>query len=82
MANQEAGRLQLLFEEKPSAERRAQLKANGFRLAPKAGVWQRLLNRQAISAAGRIEFIRPLSGKTPLELQPKARKKPEKSMER
>lgn len=82
VANQEAGRLQLLFEEKPSAERRAQLKANGFRLAPKAGVWQRLLNRQAISAAGRIEFIRPLSGKTPLELQPKARKKPEKSMER
>lgn len=80
LANQDAGRLQLLFEEKPSAEHRAQLKANGFRWAPKAGVWQRLLNRQAIYAAGRIEFIRPLSGQTPQELQPKV--KLEKSMER
>ena len=71
-------RLQLLFEEKPSAEHRAQLKANGFRWAPKAGVWQRLLNRQAIYAAGRIEFIRPLSGQTPQELQPKAGQQKEK----
>ncbi len=84
VTNQDAGRLQLLFEEKPSAEHRAQLKANGFRWAPKAGVWQRLLNRQAISAAGRIEFIRPLSGKTPCELQPKAGalKEKQKAMER
>lgn len=82
VANQDAGRLQLVFEEKPSDEHRAQLKANGFRWAPKAGVWQRLLNRQAIYAAGRVEFIRPLSGKTPSELQPKVCKKPEKSMQR
>ena len=82
VANQDAGRLQLIFEEKPSDEHRAQLKANGFRWAPKAGVWQRLLNRQAIYAAGRMEFIRPLSGKTPSELQPKAGKKPERPMQR
>lgn len=82
VANQDAGRLQLLFEEKPSAEHRAQLKANGFRWAPKEGAWQRLLNRQAVYAAERMEFIRPLSGQTPSELQPKAEKKPERSMER
>lgn len=78
VANQDAGRLQLLFEEKPSPEHRAQLKANGFRWAPKAGVWQRMLNRQAIYAAGRIGFIRPLSGQAPQELQPKPEKQPEK----
>lgn len=82
VANQDAGRLQLLFEEKPSAEHRAQLKANGFRWAPKAEVWQRMLNRQAISAAGRIDFLRPISGQTPQELQPKAEKRTGKSMER
>lgn len=84
VANQDVGRLQLLFEEKPSAEHRAQLKANGFRWAPKAGVWQRLLNRQAIYAAGRMDFIRPLSGQTPQELQPKAgqQKEKQKAMER
>lgn len=84
MVNQEAGRLQLVFGEKPSPEHRAQLKANGFRWAPKAGVWQRLLNRQAIQAAGRMEFVRPLSGQTPQELQPNAGKQVEKqkSMQR
>ena len=84
VVNQEAGRLQLVFGEKPSPEHRAQLKANGFRWAPKAGVWQRLLNRQAIQAAGRMEFVRPLSGQTPQELQPNAGKQVEKqkSMQR
>lgn len=82
VANQDAGRLQLLFDEKPSDEHRAQLKANGFRWAPKEGAWQRLLNRQAVYAAERMEFLRPLSGRTPSELQPKAEKKPEQSMQR
>lgn len=84
VANQDAGRLQLLFDEKPSAEHRAQLKANGFRWAPKAEAWQRLLNKQAIYAAERIGFLRPLSGQTPSELQPKTgmESKKEKSMQR
>ena len=84
VANQDAGRLQLVFDEKPSAEHCAQLKANGFRWAPKTAVWQRLLNRQAIYAAERIGFLRPLSGQTPSELQPKAGMEPkkEKSMQR
>ena len=75
VANLEANRLQLFFEEKPAPEQRAELKHQGFRWAPKAGVWQRQLNKQAICAAGRIAFIKPLSGQTPQELQPKAEKK-------
>lgn len=75
VANLEMNRLQLIFAEKPAPEQRAELKHQGFRWAPKAGVWQRQLNQQAISAAGRIAFIRPLSGQTPQELQPKEGKK-------
>lgn len=75
VANQEANRLQLFFEEKPSAEQRAELKHQGFRWAPNAEAWQRQLNQQAISAAGRIAFVKPLSGRTVQELQPKAEKK-------
>ena len=75
VANQEANRLQLFFEEKPSAEQRAELKHQGFRWAPNAEAWQRQLNQQAISAAGRIAFVKPLSGRTVQELQPKAEKR-------
>lgn len=52
------------------------------RVTPKEGAWQRLLNRQAVYAAERMEFLRPLSGQTPSELQPKAEKKLERSMQR
>lgn len=75
VANLEANRLQLFFEGKPSPEQRAELKHQGFRWAPKAGAWQRQLNQQAVNAAGRVAFIKPLSGQTPQELQPKALKK-------
>ena len=82
--NQEAGRLQLFFEEKPSPKQRAQLKQNGFRWAPKAGAWQRLLNQQAVTAAGRMDFVCPISGQKPQDLQPRAEKLLEKkpSMQR
>lgn len=62
VANQEMNRLQLIFEGKPSAEERQILRRNGFKWAPSASAWQRQLNQQAIVAAGRIDFIRPLSG--------------------
>lgn len=75
VANQEANRLQLFFEEKPSAEQRAELRHQGFVWAPKECAWQRQLNRQAVLAAGRLPFVKPLCGKTPLELQPKTEKK-------
>lgn len=49
--NREANRLQIHFDEKPSAEVRAALKGKGFRWASSAGVWQRQLNNDAIWAA-------------------------------
>lgn len=75
VANQEANRLQLFFEEKPSAEQRAELRHQGFVWAPKECAWQRQLNRQAVLAAGRLPLVKPLCGKAPLELQPKTEKK-------
>ena len=51
--NVEIMRLQLLFEDVPSAEVRALLKQNGFRYAPSSHAWQRQLTdnaRRALSA--------------------------------
>lgn len=64
-------RLQLIFEEKPTSEQRAILKQNGFKFAPKATAWQRPLDYKTMAAANRIDFIKPLDGKTPMDLQPK-----------
>ena len=52
--NKEEMRLQLVFEGKPEAATREILKANGFRWAPSAGVWQRLLNGNAEYSLRRI----------------------------
>ncbi len=76
VANQEENRLQLFFEEKPSAEQRHELRRSGFQWAPRTGAWQRLLNDNAISAAGRLPFLMPLSGKTVRQLQPGAGRTP------
>lgn len=70
-ANQEENRLQIFFDQKPDEDVRAALKANGFRWAPGAGAWQRQLNDNAIGAADRIPYIRPVSGEKPSELQRK-----------
>ena len=75
--NEDKNRLQLLFDEKPSDEQRATLKANGFRWAPSDKAWQRQLNQNAFYAANRIDFIKPENGEKPTDLQPKARKKTE-----
>lgn len=77
VANQEENRLQLLFDEKPSEEQRSTLKGWGFRWSPSNKAWQRQLNSNAIYAAGQIDFIRPLDGRTPRELQPKPKHKDE-----
>ena len=52
--NNEINRLQLVFDGKPSAEVRAQLKANGFRWSPTQGAWQRQNTPNAERAANRI----------------------------
>lgn len=72
IANEDMCRLQILFDEKPDEQKRAALKANGFRWAPSEGAWQRQLNDNAIYAAGRLDFIKPENGQTPRQLQPKA----------
>lgn len=77
VANQDENRLQLLFDEKPSEEQRSELKGWGFRWSPSNKAWQRQLNSNAIYAAGQIDFIRPLDGRTPRELQPKPKHKDE-----
>ena len=46
--NEEMNRLQLLFDEKPSDEKRAILKSRGFRWSPKNQVWQRQLTKNAL----------------------------------
>jgi hypothetical protein len=71
-ANSELNRLQLFFDEKPNEKERSLLKANGFKWAPSQGAWQRQLNDNAIYAAGRLDFLRPLDGRSVREHQPKA----------
>lgn len=72
-ANREDNRLQIFFEEKPDEKTRETLKENGFRWSPKAGAWQRQLNDNAIYVADRLSCIRPISGKSPAEIQKEAR---------
>jgi len=52
--NFEENRLQIVFDGKPSAEVRADLKGNGFRWAPSQEAWQRQLNNGARYAATRF----------------------------
>lgn len=77
-ANKEYNRLQLFFEEKPSLEQRGALRRAGFHWADSVGAWQRQLNSNAIRAAGNLDFLKPLDGRTPMELQPAGKGKPAK----
>jgi len=52
--NFEENRLQIVFDGKPSAEVRSELKGNGFRWAPSQEAWQRQLNNGARYAAKRF----------------------------
>ena len=74
-ANTDMNRLQLFFDERPSAEQCSMLKRNGFKWAPSQGAWQRQLTDNAIYSAGRIDFIKPSDGRTVREHQPKAQKR-------
>ncbi len=70
-------RLQLMFNEKPSDEIISSLKKNGFHWARTQGAWQRPLTHQTMSVADKLDFIKPLDGRKPTDLQPKAPKKNE-----
>lgn len=70
VVNTEYNRLQLIFDEKPSLEQRGLLRRAGFHWAASAGAWQRQLNWNAIRAADRLDFVKPLDGRTAMELQP------------
>ena len=54
VSNKETNRLQLVFDEKPSDEMRAKLKARGFRWSPRYSAWQRQLTNSAKHDANNI----------------------------
>ena len=60
IANKELNRLQILFDEKPDEAIRTKLKQNGFKWAPSQNAWQRLLNKNAVYAARRIEELKEI----------------------
>ena len=72
VVNTELNRLQLIFDERPTAERCGILKHKGFHWSPSENAWQRQLNDNAVYALNYVEFVKPLNGKRPTDLQPKA----------
>lgn len=50
----ETMRIKLIFDGKPDEQTREALKSNGFRWAPSAGAWQRVLNTNGRFAADRV----------------------------
>lgn len=70
--NNDLNRLQLFFDEKPNSEKCAVLKRKGFHWSPREGAWQRQLNDNAIYAVNHVDFVKPLDGRKPTDLQPKA----------
>jgi hypothetical protein len=71
-ANAELNRLQLIFDERPSADKHSALRHAGFVYSHTNGAYQRQLNDGAIYAAGRLNFVKPTDGRTVREHQPKA----------
>ena len=58
--NYQDNRIQIFFDEKPDSDKRTQLKRNGFRWSPSNMAWQRMLNRNGVFAARRINFLEPI----------------------
>jgi len=72
VVNNGLNRLQLVFDERPSSEQCGILKRKGFHWSPRESAWQRQLNDNAIYAVNYIDFVKPLDGRRPTDLQPKA----------
>lgn len=72
VVNNDINRLQLFFDERLDRERCSVLKRRGFHWSPREGAWQRQLNDNAIYAVNYVDFVKPLDGRRPTDLQPKA----------
>ena len=59
VVNTTENRLQIIFDGKPDADIRTELKSEGFRWAPSQGAWQRQLTDNAMRAARRLKCIAP-----------------------
>lgn len=59
VVNTTENRLQIIFDGKPDADVRTELKGEGFRWAPSQGAWQRRLTDNAMRAARRLKCIAP-----------------------
>lgn len=59
VVNTADNRLQIIFDGKPNADVRTELKGEGFRWAPSQGAWQRQLTDNAMRAARRLKCIAP-----------------------
>lgn len=59
VVNTTENRLQVIFDGKPDADVRTELKGEGFRCAPSQGAWQRQLTDNAMRAARRLKCIAP-----------------------
>lgn len=59
VVNTMENRLQVIFDGKPDADVRTELKGEGFRWAPSQGAWQRQLTDNAMRAARRLKCIAP-----------------------
>ena len=59
VVNTTENRLQIIFDGKPDADIRTELKGEGFRWAPSKGAWQRQLTDNAMRAARRLKCIAP-----------------------
>lgn len=57
--NTTENRLQIIFDGKPDADVRTELKGEGFQWAPSQGAWQRQLTDNAMRAARRLKCIAP-----------------------
>ena len=59
VVNTTENRLQVIFDGKPDADVRTELKGEGFRWAPSQGAWQRQLTDNAMRVARRLKCIAP-----------------------
>jgi hypothetical protein len=78
-ANTEINRLQLFFDGRTDKETHSALRHAGFVFSRANSAYQRQLNDNAIYAAGRLDFLAPIDGRTVREHQPHVPKRDDKA---